>query len=265
MSAETENLVLREDHGAITLLILNRPERRNALSRAIVAELGNALTALASSPAVRAVVLTGAGTVFCSGMDLKEGEQLSQDAAGERLSIDDMRGFADVIRQVHALDKPTVAALNGDALAGGAGLALACDLVVASSQARLGWPEVKRGLVAAVVMPDLCRQAGERRARELLLTGEPIGAEQAERWGLVNRVVDPAKVRDEALARARALVNNGPQALATIKRLIEEANGVPDDLRGAAAISSAVRVSEEALEGMRAFLEKRPPKWALVD
>lgn len=256
------SLVLRENYGAVALVALNQPERRNALSRGLVAELGDVLTALASAPDVRAVVLTGAGGVFCAGMDLKEGGALGPGAEAEQRSIDDLRAFADVILQLHALDQPTVAALNGDALAGGAGLACACDLVVASSQARLGWPEVKRGLVAAVVMPDLLRQAGERRARELLLTGEPIGAAQAERWGLVNRVVEPDRVRDEALALARSLIASGPRAVATVKRLIDESRGRPTDLRGAAAVSAAVRVSEEAQEGMRAFLEKRPPKWA---
>ena len=255
------NLVLREDSGSITLLILNRPERRNALSRALVAELGDALTALAASSSVRAVVLTGAGPAFCSGMDLKEGESLRQDAEGERQSINDVCGFADVIKQLHGLGKPIVAALNGDAMAGGAGLATACDFVVASAEARLGWPEVKRGLVAAVVMPDLLRQAGERRARELLMTGEPIDAARAERWGLVNRVVEPAQVRAAALELARSLTSNGPCALATVKRLIGETHGGGGDLRGAAAVSAAVRVSEEAREGMRSFLEKRPPNW----
>jgi methylglutaconyl-CoA hydratase len=195
-------------------------------------------------------------------MDLKESADDAVGPEAERRAIADLQGIADVVNQLHALKLPTVAALNGDAMAAGAGLATACDFVVMSSSARLAWPEVRRGLVAAVVMPDLVRQAGERRARALLLSGEPIDAEQAERWGLANRVVAPDRVRDEALALARSLTACGPRALATIKRLIDESSGRPPDLRGAAAVSAAVRVSDEALEGMRAFLEKRPPRWA---
>ncbi len=256
------SLVLREDIGPICLLILNRPERRNALNRALVVELSDVLSQLAASLEVRAVVLTGAGITFCAGMDLKEAEAFNSGPEAERQAIVDLRGLADLIQQLHTLGKPTIAALNGDALAGGAGLATACDFVVASPRVRLSWPEVKRGLVAAIVLHDLVRQAGERRARELLLTGEPIAAEQAAQWGLVNRVVAPELVQDEALALARSLVGHGPRAMATIKGLIDESTGRPSDLRGAAAVSAAVRISDEALEGIRAFVEKRPPKWA---
>lgn len=258
----SESYVLREDHGPVVLLTLNRPDRRNALSRKLVAELGDALAALDVESAPRAVVLTGAGPSFCSGMDLKEGDALGRSAEAEKSAIADLQGIADLIRQLHALSKPTVAALNGDAYAGGAGLAAACDFVVASSGVRIGYPEVKRGLVAAVVMHDLVRQVGARRARFMLLTGEPIDTAEAERWGLVNRVVPPDRCLPEAFALAGSLSACGPRALATTKRLLDESSGLPSDLRGSAAITAAVRVSDEAFEGMRAFLEKRPPKWA---
>lgn len=257
-----EPLVVREVNGSVAFVVLNRPDRRNALSRALVAELGDALSAHAADPAVRSVVLTGAGGVFCAGMDLNEAEASGHTAEAERGAIADVQAVADLIQQVHALAKPTIAALNGDAYAAGAGLAAACDFVVAAEGAKIGYPEVKRGLVAAVVMDDLVRQVGSRRARALLLTGEPVDADEAERWGLVNRVVAPARVRDEAAALARSLAAGGPKAMATVKRLLDEAGGRPPDLRGAAAVSAAVRVSDEALEGMRAFLEKRPPRWA---
>ncbi len=258
----SESLILTHDIGSVCMIVLNRPEKRNALNRALVAELSDVLSRIAATLEVRAVVLTGAGSVFCAGMDMKEAELASTDPECERLAIDDLRGLADLLQQLRTLGKPTVAALNGDALAGGAGLATACDLIVASERARMGWPEVKRGLVAAVVLHDLVRQAGERRARELLLTGEPIAAGQAERWGLVNRVVEPELVTDEALALARSLIGSGPRAIATLKRLIDETTQRPSDLRGSAAISAAIRISDEAGEGIRAFLEKRPPRWA---
>jgi methylglutaconyl-CoA hydratase len=165
------------------------------------------------------------------------------------------------LTQVHRLGKPTIAALNGDALAGGAGLAMACDLVIAAEPARIGYPEVRRGLVAAIVMHDLVRQVGERRARQLLLTGLPIGVVEAERWGLVNRVVPAQECLTEAIAMGQSLVACAPRAIETTKRLIAEASGRPLDLRGAAAITAQTRVSEEAHEGIRAFLEKRSPAW----
>jgi methylglutaconyl-CoA hydratase len=159
------------------------------------------------------------------------------------------------------VSKPTIAALNGDALAGGAGLATACDFVIAAESARLGYPEVRRGLVAAMVMHDLVSQVGERRARWLLLTGMPIAAVEAERWGLVNRVVPANSCLDEAIDLGHALVGSAPRAIETTKRLIAEASGGPPDLRGAAAITAQAQVSEDAREGIRAFLEKRPTEW----
>ena len=254
--------VLRDDLGSVVVLTLNRPERRNALSRAMLAKLGDHLARLEGERQVRAVVLTGAGTVFCSGMDLKEAHALRSHADAEKAAVVDALALADVIRHLHALDKPTVAALNGDALAGGAGVASACDFVVASEGARLGYPEVKRGLVAAVVLRDLVAQVGQRRARQLVLGGEPIAAGEAERWGLVNRVVPPDRCLDEAVALARSLRAGGPSAQATIKRLLDESAVGPRDLRGPAAVSADARVSAEAAEGMKAFLEKRPPSWS---
>jgi methylglutaconyl-CoA hydratase len=256
-----EQIVLRTDHGPVAVLTLNRPDQRNALSRALIARLGDALTQAAVDPALRAVVLTGAGPVFCAGMDLKEAVATTATAEAEKQAVADARAIADLIQQVHALPKVTIAALNGDAYAGGAGLASACDFVVASAGARIGYPEVRRGLVAAIVMHDLVRQVGARRARELLLTGQPIAAEQAEQWGLVNRTVPPEACQDEAISLGRSLVNSAPVAVATAKRLLDEAHGRPPDLRGAAAVTAAVRVSDEAEEGMRAFLEKRDPNW----
>jgi methylglutaconyl-CoA hydratase len=258
----TEPYVLREDRDQVALLVLNRPDRRNALSRGLVAALGDHLSGLASDDTTRVIVLTGAGGTFCSGMDMKEAEASGRDAEAEKVAVADSEALADLIHQLHTLDAPTVAALNGDAFAGGAGLAVACDFIVAAAGVRIGYPEVRRGLVPAVVMHDLVRQLGARRARALVLSGEPIQATEAERWGLVNLVVAPEFCRDEAMALARSLIPCGPRAIATTKRLLDEATLRPPDLRGAAAVTAAVRVSEEALEGMRAFLEKRPPSWA---
>jgi methylglutaconyl-CoA hydratase len=261
----TEPLVLRETIGPIAVLTLNRPDRRNALSRRLVAELSDALDSLAADLTVRVVVLAAAGSVFCAGMDLKEAEESSRSVENDGRAVDDTQAIADLVDQIHRFRRPVIAAMQGSALAGGAGLALACDFVIAAREAQLGYPEVRRGLVAAIVLHDLVRQVGDRKARELLLTGAPISADTALSWGLVNCVVPADRVREEAISLARSLLECAPLALTSIKRLLDEATGRPPDLRGAAAVSAAVRVGAEASEGMRAFLEKRPPAWAAPD
>ena len=264
----SERYVLRADHGPVVVLTLNRPERRNALSRVLIDQLGDALSRVAVESEPRAVVLTGAGPVFCAGMDLKDAAAESADRGVEEIedrAVNEVQAVADLIAQLHQLTKPVIAALGGDAYAGGAGLALACDFVLAAEHIKIGYPEVKRGLVAAVVMHDLVLQVGTRRARSLLLSGEPIGAAEAERWGLVNRVVSSDRLLPEALALGRSLAGSAPLAIETTKRLLDEASGRLIELRGSAAISAAIRVSDEAREGMRAFLEKRPPRWALKE
>lgn len=253
--------ILRNNQGPVVILTLNRPHRRNALSRDLVAELSDHLTKIEAEHGTRAVVLTGAAPVFCAGMDLKESILAGETEESEKQAIADIQGIADLVDQLHHLSKPTIAAINGDAFAGGAGLAVACDFAIAAEHARIGYPEVRRGLVAAVVMYDLVRQVGERRARSLLLTGEPISAAEAERWGLINRVVDRASCLSQAVELGGSLMASGPRAVATTKRLLDEANGRPANLRGPAAVTAAVRVSEEAEEGMRAFVYKRQPQW----
>ncbi|MFO0891230.1 MAG: enoyl-CoA hydratase-related protein [Isosphaeraceae bacterium] len=164
------------------------------------------------------------------------------------------------------MPRPTIAALNGDALAGGAGLLAACDFAVASERARIGYPEVLRGLVPSVVMVDLARLVGDRRARHLLLTGDLISASVAHGWGLLNQVTTTAEeCLAEAIRVGKALVQSGPAAVAAIKRQLDEAQNRPRSLRGAAAVSAAIRVSDEAQEGILAFLEKRPPNWARTE
>jgi methylglutaconyl-CoA hydratase len=259
----THSLVLRDDHGPIAVLTLNRSERRNALSRALIAALSDTLDQIATEPGIRAVVLAAAGPVFCAGMDLKEATEPDDTPEAQKQAVDDTQAIAHLIDQVHKFPRPVVAALHGDAYGGGAGLALACDLVVMAESARLGYPEVRRGLVAAIVVHDLVRQVGDRRARELLLTGEPVSAEVASRWTLVNRVVPADRCHDEAVALAHSLIEGGPFALATTKRLLDEAANRPEKLRGASAVTAAVRDSDEAREGMRAFFEKRPPRWKI--
>lgn len=261
--SQAEPLIRRSDQGTIAILTLNRPEKRNALSRALMAEFSDALDALRSAPKIRAVVLAAEGSAFCAGMDLKEAMGRGASMESSRASVEDTQAIADLIDQIHKFPRPIVAAVQGDALGGGAGLALACDLVVLADSARIGYPEVRRGVVAAMVMHDLVRQVGARRAREILLTGKPIESGQALAWGLVNRVEPVGRCREAAITLAQEFTDCAPMALATTKHLLDEASARPRDLRAAAAISAAVRDSDEAREGMRAFLEKRVPQWKI--
>jgi methylglutaconyl-CoA hydratase len=257
----SNELVTLQEDGPVAVVTLNRPRERNALSRALVARLRDTIDEVAVESGIRAVVLTGAGPAFCSGMDLKEAVQMEASPDSEHETIAVLQEFADLIQALHVCRKPTIAAVNGDAIAGGAGLMSACDLAVAIETARVGYPEVRRGLIPAIVVHHLSRQVGDRRTRQLLLTGELISAQEARDWGLIN-VITPHEVVERALAIARQFVDCGPSALATTKHLIDEATGRPQNLRGAAAVSAAARVGAEAREGMRAFVEKRPPIWS---
>ncbi|HEY2156712.1 MAG TPA: enoyl-CoA hydratase/isomerase family protein [Isosphaeraceae bacterium] len=260
----SQPFVRTEARGPVALITVDRPDRSNALSSPVIAGLGDALDGARYDPAIRSIVLTGAGSVFCSGMDLQEAVQTLASGApeAEHAAVATAQALADLFVQIHDCPKPVIAAVNGDALAGGAGLAMACDLVVAADSARIGYPEVKRGLVAAIVMHDLTRLLGDRRARQLLLTGDPIAASDAERWGLVNRVVPAAECLEAAMALGRSLLESGPIALEATKKQLDEVTRRPRDLRGSAAVSAAIRVSDEASEGMASFLEKRRPRWA---
>ena len=172
-------------------------------------ELEDQLDRAGHDPKVRAVVLTGAGTVFCSGMDLKEAARERDGAEAEQDAVATLQEYADLVQKLHTLPKPTIAAINGDALAGGAGLMTACDFAVASEAARIGYPEVLRGLVPAIVMYDLTRLIGDRRARQLLLTGELIMSTQAYDWGLVNQVTTPDRCLPEAIRVGKDMMHIG--------------------------------------------------------
>jgi methylglutaconyl-CoA hydratase len=257
----SDPLIQRSDEGPVAVLTLNRPDKRNALSRALMRELEHHLDRAGHDTSVRSVVLTGAGKAFCSGMDLKEAAAEHEGSDAEHHAVATLQEYADLVQKLHSLPKLTIAAVNGDALAGGAGLMAACDFAIASSMARIGYPEVLRGMVPAVVMFDLTRLIGDRRARQLLLTGSLILANVCYTWGLVNQVTEPDKCLSEAIRVGKDMTAAAPQAVAAIKRLLDETQGRPRTLRGAAAVSAAIRVSEEAQEGVLAFLEKRPPRW----
>ena len=215
--------LLTEDQGAVRVLTLNRPEKRNALDTALSRALLEALRAADGEDGVRCVVLTGAGPGFCAGADLSEFKGLRDPKAAETR--------ADLTMQLHlAFSKmvtPVVTAINGAAMGGGAGLAIAGDLAVMSASAKLGYPETKHGIVAAIVMANLVRQVGRKAAFELVALGEPIDAKRALELGMVNRVVPGTKLMSEARALAEQVAAVGRPAMAQTKRLFHEVADLP--------------------------------------
>jgi methylglutaconyl-CoA hydratase len=259
----SNELVRYESRKPAVVLTLNRPDRRNALSRDLIAGLSQAFERARDDVTARCVIVTGAGNAFCAGMDLAELQE-TLGAGKEKQSPvwDDALRLAKLYDLMYTLPKPTIAAVNGTAVAGGAGLVSACDLAVAVPEARFGYPEVRRGLVAAMVMPHLLRHVGERMARYLLLTGELINAEEACRVGFINTVVPAEQLLTRALAWAHALAEGGPNALARTKELLQLFSHQAVGLEEAAKASAAPRLSEECKQGLEAFFNKRPAPWA---
>src|SRR6266403_2170515 len=239
-----------------TVLTLNRPERRNALTVELLTELCAAIKVASDEPQKRVVILCGAGAAFCTGLDLKEAADQSKAHATAEMVANTLIA----ISQTHLV---TIAAVHGAAVAGGAGIMSACDFVVAAERTRIGYPEVRRGLVAGLVMTFLRRQVSERNMRELLLGSELIYAARAREIGLVNRVVVPDDLMNEAQKFAASVLQGAPGALAQTKRLVEELwwRSVKEDVDVALKYHMQARESEEAREGIAAFNERRKPNW----
>lgn len=240
----------------ITLVTLNRPERRNALTIELMSELSSAIENTAADPRQRILILRGAGKAFCTGLDLQEAAESGKaHASAETL--------ARMLLALAGTRLITIATVHGAAVAGGAGIMSACDFVIAAERTKIGYPEVRRGLVAGLVMTFLRRQLRERDLRELLLASELIDAERAQEIGLVNRVVLPDELDTEAQKIAAAVLQGAPDAIANSKRLIEElwSSSVAEDVAVALRHHMEARESAEAKEGIAAFLEKRPPSW----
>jgi methylglutaconyl-CoA hydratase len=253
------DLVLYERRGPAAVITLNRPDKRNALSRDLVAAIAHAFPRAETDSAVRAVVLTGAGPAFCAGMDLDE----LRGTLGDQTDLvwNDASNLAALYEQIYTFPKPTIAAVNGAAVAGGAGLVSVCDLAVAAEGAKFGYPEVRRGLVAAMVMPHLLRHVGERAARWMLLTGELLSADEAVRMGFVNAVTAKEVVLDTALAWCASLAEGGPKALATTKDLLRRCSRQALSVEELAKASAAPRLTEECRGGLAAFFGKTPAPW----
>ncbi len=258
-----EPLVKVHVQGHTGTLILNRPEKRNALSRALLAELQQGLSDLHLERRVRAVVITGAGSAFCAGMDLQEMLETSKEENPHPIWHEDAASYRDLLESMLHFPKPLIAAVGGAAMAGGAGLLLACDIVVAADNASFGLPEPLRGLVAGIVAPLLAFRIGCGQAAYLLLTSKTIPAAEAFRLGLFHEIVPSDQVWVRASQLAGEIAVAAPESLLLSKRLLNETIGehLITQLTAGAAISATARTTEAAAEGLAAFLEKRPPKW----
>ncbi len=242
-------------------MTLNRPEVRNALNMELRTALREALRQATESDRVRAIIITGAGSAFCAGLDLAElASILDRDSAQHRA---DSRALADLFLEVYTCPKPVVAAVNGPAIAGGAGLATVCDVMVMSEASSIGYSEARIGFVPALVGVFLARQIGERKARELLLTARRFGADDALAIGLANAVVPASTLLPTSLDFTTTMAANAPSSLAMIKALLAATagSGLEDGLETAIDVSVLARTTEDLQEGIRAFFEGRDPRW----
>ncbi len=253
-------LVQLEQQGPIAILTLNRPEVRNALSPALLQALEARLNALETDSSVRVIVLTGNG-IFSSGADLEHLRALA--ATSSEANKTDSNRLAGTLARLYTFPKPVIAAVEGAAIAGGSGLATACDLIVAGQSSRFGYTEVRLGFVAAIVSVFLLRCVGEKHARELLLTGRLISALEAQRIGLVNEMVPDGTALARALEIALEIAQNSISALAASKEALSvlPGMGLEEGLRYAATLNAWIRTTDDLKEGVTAFLERREPNW----
>lgn len=252
-------LMRSESSGAVTTLRLGRPEVRNALNETLIAELTAAMTSLPVSAKV--VVLAGDGPAFCAGADAEWMKRSRSFTREENLR--DARALSGLLRSVEECPVPVVGRIHGAALGGGAGLAAACDIAVAEDGTQFGFPEVRLGLVPAVIAPYVLPRIGAGAARRYFLTGERFGAAEALRLGLVQDVAPAGGIDGRVSALVADLLKGGAQALRSAKALIRDAAGLPREaaLEQTVRLLAELRISPEAQEGLAAFLEKRKPNW----
>ena len=245
----------------IAIITLNRPDKRNAISFELIDDLLRALKEVETSAAI-VLVLTGAGKAFSSGMDLDNLKMLIGRSPEQNLQ--DSNTMVRMFRTLYEFPKVTIAAVNGAAIAGGTGLALLCDFTLAVPEAKFGYTEVRIGFVPAIVSTFLLRQVGEKQARDLLLTGRIIGAEEAARLGLVNEIVAPEALMTRARELAALLMENSPASLRATKKLLTDHAGAELDTQIEAAVqeNAAIRTTADFREGVTSFLEKRKPVWS---
>jgi len=257
MTYETLRL---ETSGHLATITLNRPEKRNAISTHMIAELQAALDDIEKTH-TRVVIITGEGKTFCAGIDLELLQAISRQTAAE--NQEDSKRIAKMFRKIWSYSRPLIAAVNGHALAGGCGIATLCDFTLAVPEAKFGYTEVKIGFLPAIVSVFLTRQIGEKRARDLLLTGRLLEAAEAREMGLVNEIVPAENLMARAHELADTILAASPTSITRAKHLLVSAAaaGIDHDLERAVLESARVRCTPDFKEGLAAFLEKRKPIW----
>ena len=252
--------LLLETSGPITTITLNRAEKRNAISSEMISELQAGLDEVERTKS-RVVILTGNGKAFCAGMDLDMLASISKQSPAE--NQEDSRRIAKLFRRIWSFPKPMIAAVNGAALAGGCGIATLCDFTLAGPEAKFGYTEVKIGFLPAIVSVFLIRQIGEKRARDLLLTGRVVEPGEAKEMGLVTEIVAADKLLERAHQLAEVLIAASPSSLTRAKRLLTSsaAAGIDADLERAVLENARIRCTPDFKEGLASFLEKRKPVW----
>ena len=253
---DDNNTVLCHVEGAVARLTLNRPEKRNALNEALVAGLKTSLRKASDDAAVRVVVISGAGNDFCSGADLASLQKIADGSVDE--NVDDARSLMDLFLLMRQVQVPIVAAIRGKALAGGCGLASACDIVLASADAQFGYPEVKLGFVPAMVTAILRRNVSEKRAFELITRGAEIGAEEAKQLGLVNQVFPEEDFEIEVNTYLRGFEKMSKSAIALTKKLLYQMDGMSFGaaLETGVDVNVIARMTEDCQKGIARFLKK---------
>lgn len=256
----TQETLYVTETGSIVTVTLNRPARRNALNPEMVEELQRVIDGMGRRSG-GVMILTGSGAAFCAGLDLEHLKSLAHKSPAEHR--EDSERIAHLFRSLYDLPLPTIAAVNGHAIAGGTGLATICDLTLAVPEAKFGYTEARVGFVPALVSCFLSLQVGEKKARDLLLTARLISAEEARQMGLVNELVDGSGLIARAEHLAQQLLQNSPESLRATKLLLSSHAKVKLDreLKAAIEANAAARDTDDFREGISAFLEKRPPRW----
>lgn len=256
----TENLIVQTDDRGICTIKLNRPDIHNAFDNDVVEDLTIQLTFASDDDFVRAIVITGEGATFSSGADIN----WLKSSVKRDHATNSMQAYktAQMFQKLYATPKPTIARINGPALGGALGIIACCDIAIASKNSYFAFPEVKLGLIPAIVSPYIVSAMGHRNAKRLFITGEQFSAENALSMGLLHKVVDPSSLDEIVKVETESLLRAGPAAQMECKRLLHKLAGVSDDFsQYTAELIAQIRISKEGQEGLAAFLEKRYPDW----
>lgn len=261
MTQSAYETIIYSKENKIARVVFNRPEVHNAFNSKMIGEIEDAFKKIKSDDSARVVILTGQGESFCAGADINWMREII-DYSYEQ-NLEESLQLAEVLHSIYTLPKPTIAQVNGTAIGGGNGFLSACDISVASDDAKFGLSEVKIGLIPAAISPYVMRRIGESKAREYFLTGKRISAHKALEIGLVNEVVPADKLEATVLDIAHLLLTSGPEAIAACKELIDKTTRMnfEEVKKFTAQMIANLRISPEGQEGMAAFLEKRKPKW----